>query len=290
MIGLDLAWGTRATTGACALSISLRGGAVCNLVSVREDLFDDDEILAWISSMCAKWGGAGVMLAVDAPLCVPNTTGDRPCDNETRRRFSRYHAGPHPANRNLLGDDPRGERLVRLLGSQGFRLDATLHDPRTNPGRIVFEVFPHPAHIVLFGRSKIIPYKAKSGRSPESRAAAMLEYGDLLRRLCRGERTWFAAEAQDADCSESMPLIDLPEGWPLSSDPITDLDIGGVDKPYPHYTSLPRGGRLKKYEDGLDALTCALVAYWYWWNGPAGVEVLGDPTAGHIVVPRIPRG
>ena len=46
------------------------------------------------------------------------------------------------------------------------------------------------------------------------------------------------------------------------------------------------GAAFKRSEDGLDALTCAYTVFWYWWHGPEGADVVGDPQDGYIVVPR----
>ena len=50
----------------------------------------------------------------------------------------------------------------------------------------------------------------------------------------------------------------------------------------------PTLAMLKRYEDRLDALTCAYVAAYYLRWGAERVQVLGDTMTGHIVVPRMP--
>ncbi len=115
----------------------------------------------------------------------------------------------------------------------------------------MMEVFPHPAHIVLFGLTRTLKYKAKPGRDYGSRWAAMNEYVRLLRGL-----------------ADFNPPLDLPPDWPPA-------DVSGIV-----------GGALKRLEDGLDALTCAYIVLWYWRWGAAGAEVLGDLTEGYVVVPR----
>lgn len=276
ILGLDLAWGARATTGACALGVAGDGLSAARLLDLREALTDDADIVAWIAALVEAEGCEGCLLAVDAPLHVPNETGDRPCDSETRRRFARHHAGPHPANRGLLGADPRGERLVRALAPFGFTLDARV-GKRQSGVRQMFEAFPHPAHIVLFGRNRILPYKAKPKRSLADRHAAFAEYGAAIRRICMGERVWLGEGiAQDVELGEGAPRVALPDRWPLVQ--------GEGDGP-----EFPGGGALKRYEDGLDAFTCAYISYWCWWFGPEGTEIFGDPCGGHIVTPRIPE-
>jgi len=250
-LGLDLAWGAKNTSGGCALRWTGDGPAT---VAGHEDaLGDDDDILAWVHRWSDSAGGEGLLLGVDAPLLVPNWAGKRPCEAEIGRRFARFQAGAHPANRTLFRNDVRGERLVARLAGLGIAHDPYLDAPYMEGVRRVMEVFPHPAHVVLFGLNKTLKYKAKTGRDYPSRWIAMNDYSRLLRGLT----------AHD-------PPLGLDADWPPA-------DVSGQI-----------AGALKRTEDGIDALTCAYIALWYWWHGPAGAEVIGDTTAGYIVVPRQP--
>ena len=253
-LGLDLAWGRKNTSGGCVISCP----ASASRAVVREyveTLGDDDEILEWVS----RWNDSdearedGLLLGVDAPLLVPNLTGKRPCETELGKRFARFQAGAHPANRTIFGGDVRGERLVSRLAETGIAHDPYLPAPRQTGMRQMMEVFPHPAHVVLFGLAKTLKYKPKPKRTYESRWAAMNDYSRLLRSLTQFD-----------------PPLDLPEGWPPT-------DVSGLI-----------GGKLKQLEDGLDALSCAYIVLWYWRHGPAGAEVIGDMTAGYVVIPRMP--
>lgn len=250
-LGLDLAWGSKNTSGGCVLSYFPNVGELGTVLDVTETLRDDDEIVAWVRRWNEEAGSEGLLLGVDAPLRVPNKAGKRPCEAEIGRRFARFQAGAHPANRTIFRDDVRGERLAAWLAEEGIADNPYLDAPRQVGKRQMMEVFPHPAHIVLFGLARTLKYKAKPGRDYPSRWAAMNEYSRRLRGLA----------AYD-------PPLELPADWPP-----TDA-TGRI------------AGALKRLEDGLDALTCAYIVYWYWWHGPAGAEVLGDLTDGYIVVPR----
>lgn len=252
-LGMDLAWGAKNTSGGVALSYSPDTGNAATILDVTETLGDDDEIVAWIRRWDAEAGAEGLLLGVDAPLLVPNVTGKRPCEAEIGRRFARFQAGAHPANRTIFKNNVRGERLVARLAEQGITDNPYLTAARTIGVRQMMEVFPHPAHVVLFGLARTLKYKAKPGRDYASRWAAMNEYSRLLRGLT----------AHD-------PPLELPQDWP----PADTTDI--------------IAGALKRLEDGMDALTCAYIVYWYWWHGQRGAEVLGDLTNGYIVVPHRP--
>lgn len=246
-LGLDLAWGRKNTSGGCAVYWD---GVRGRVLDVAEALGDDEEILAWIARWDSEAGGGGLLMGVDAPLLVPNETGKRPCETELGRRFARFQAGAHPANRTIFGGEVRGERLVASLQPLGIKHCPYLSLPGEAGVRQAMEVFPHPAHIVLFGLMRTLKYKSKPGRDYPSRWAVFGEYARHLRRL-----------------AETLAL-DLPGDWPP-----TDF-TGRI------------GGGLKRMEDGLDALSCACVVLWYWQRGASGAEVIGDMTDGYVVVPK----
>ncbi len=248
-LGLDLAWGKTNGSGGAALAGRL--GQPATVLDVQEALGDAESILAWVDRWDAAEGHGGLLIGVDAPLLVPNQTGKRPCEAEVGRRFARFQAGAHPANRTLFRGYVRGEELVERFRERNITHSPYLETPQDSARRQVMEVFPHPAHVVLFGLAKTLKYKAKPGRSYEARWAVFAAYGRLLRGL----------QAHD-------PPLRLPEDWP------------------PHDVSGVIGGALKRLEDSLDALTCAYLVYYYWWHGQNGGEVIGDMAHGYIVVPR----
>ncbi len=250
-LGLDLAWGRKNGSGGCVLVKD--GDGPARVADYQEALGDDDALCGWVTQWDAEAGAEGLLLGVDAPLLVPNETGKRPCEAELGRRFARFQAGAHPANRQIFKGDVRGEGLVERLGLTGILHDPYLTAPQEPGVRRVMEVFPHPAHVVLFGLAKTLKYKNKPGRDYPSLWAAMTTYCRLLRGL-----------------AEHDPPLILPADWPPT-------EVSGVT-----------GGVLKRLEDGLDALTCAYIVYWYWWHGRAGAEVIGDMEAGYVVVPNRP--
>ena len=254
-LGLDLAWGGKNKSGGCVLSCAADPGSRAGVLEYTETLGDDDEIMAW----ALRWNETeeacqdGLLLGIDAPLLVPNETGKRLCETELGKRFAKFQAGAHPANRTIFGGDVRGERLVTRLSEIGISHDPYLQAPRQTNIWQAMEVFPHPAHVVLFGLAKTLKYKPKPKRTYETRWAAMNEYGRLLRSLAQFD-----------------PPLDLPADWPPA-------DVSGLI-----------GAKLKRLEDGLDALSCAYIVLWYWRHGSAGAEVLGDMIQGYVVIPQTP--
>ena len=133
-VGVDLAWGTKAPTGLAVLDA---GGRLLDVTSAHTDL----EIIDWIQS----WAPNSCLVAIDAPILVPNMTGRRDCESLVSRYFGRYNAGAHSSNRSLpsFRDGSRALRLTEALG-----LDV---NPLSSSERRAIEVYPHPAIVMLFG-------------------------------------------------------------------------------------------------------------------------------------------
>lgn len=239
-IGIDLAWGMRARTG---LAVTDSTGRLLASTTATTD----DEIAAFVDQHA---GRSGVVAAIDAPVIVRNPTGRRPCEAEVQRRFGRYSAGPHPSNLGnpAFTDGTRAQRLCQRLG-----LDVSL---ASTGARRAVEVYPHPAMVVLLELERIIPYKAKPGRSVEQlrEAFAVLTAGMQSRlpelRLSASPR-W--QELRD-QCSTA-----------------------------------PTKSELKRAEDEIDAIFCAHLAYVWHRDGTKGSEVLGNDESGFIVIPRHPK-
>ncbi|MBX3000479.1 MAG: DUF429 domain-containing protein [Caldilineaceae bacterium] len=243
-IGIDLAWSARNRSGGAVI----RDG---RLVEARGDLLTLEEIVEFVAGYLPT--STGAVVAVDAPLRVPNLTGIRPCERELNADWRRFQAGAHPANRARLARDGRvrGEELVELLVSRHRFAEATII-PRRSPDRLICEIYPHPAHISLFGLEKTLKYKRN--RIVERRLE-LIRYSQHLRELRKAK----------------PPLK-------KTKDLLVRTDIEAL-----------RGRQLKTYEDTLDALTCAYIAYYLWWHGPQRARSYGTLTDGHIIVPITPQ-
>ena len=244
-IGIDLAWSPRNPSGGIVLSAS---GRVLDRTS---ELGGDAEVMDFVSQALPRHSSG--IVAIDAPLAVPNETGGRPCDKQVASAFGRYHAAPYPANRKNLRryGGLRAEAIRQNLEARGF-----CHDPnigRLDDSRRVLEVFPHPATVSLFALDRTLKYKARSGRSYEHRWHELAQLRDHLASLC-----------------VSTPPLHLPPE--LASMPIQGL----------------RGRRMKAAEDLLDALVCAYTALYAWHHGPRGYAVYGKAAEGSILVPMTP--
>ncbi len=188
-----------------------------------------------------------VFIAIDTPLVVPNSSGERKAEELVRMVFGQFDVSPRPANRRSLSEDGevRGEVLVKVLGE----LDIS-HRPDWKPlerSRKCFEVYPHAALVSMFRLDRTLKYNARKGRSYDERRDALEEYRRLLRRLL------------DASFPKDLVKTDLKG---LEGRELEDL-----------------GGR-------LDACFCAYVAY-YAWKYPGRCAVLGNLKEGYILTPTL---
>ncbi len=246
-IGIDLAWGARATTAAATLQMQQNGMLLCT--AQEQALTSNSDIAEWLQRQDE---GQSMLLGIDAPLRVPNLQGERPCESILRRCFQKYQAGPHPANRTLFRHRVRGEELVALLSEKGFS-DNPHFSRKEHPLRRCLEVFPHPAHVVLFGLQRTLKYKARQHRS-------LAERMDEYERLIEGLKS----------LQHYTPALQ-PPAWLLTP-------------------RLLKGSALKQYEDLLDALMCAYVAAWYYHHGPGPLcAVAGSWQTGYIITPATPE-
>ncbi|MCL7454351.1 MAG: HAD-IIIA family hydrolase [Anaerolineae bacterium] len=252
-MGIDLAWSPRNPSGYAALCPD---GQVLEASSSPAG---DDEVLGLIERLLP--GDQPGIVAIDAPLAVPNESGGRQCDQEVASVFARFQAAPYPANRKNLSryGGLRAEAIRRRLEASGYR-HSPIVEPRAD-ARQVIEVFPHPATVSLFGLDITLKYKARQGRTYPLRWREL----DRLR-----------------DGLYSLRLARPPLHMPPD---LMALQIEGT-----------RGRELKHLEDLLDAIVCAYSALYAWYHGPRGYAAYGrgalvdEPEAAHILVPMTPGG
>ncbi len=224
----------------------LRGDARgAQLVAVSEGVCSHDRVVHFVR----QHSTVDTVAAVDASLVVTNRSGPRACEIEVAKAYGAQHASCHPTHQGRPYWDT-GPKLVAALAQHDFVHDFVLTQPTQRRGRWLFEVYPHPATLQLFKLPRIIRYK----KGPvAARRRELARYRALLASLVSGRPGWRATKL----------LKDL-----------LARDIGAL-----------KGGALKAYEDQLDALLCAYVAWHCWRWGPARNEVHGTLEHGYIVVP-----
>ena len=243
-VGLDLAWGERNLTGFAVLEWDER----------RRGLRLTDSALVHTDADIVKavehaQGEGDCLLAIDAPIIAPNEAGTmRPCDRAVTSDFGRFHAGTYPANRERCA---RPIRLRKRLQRAGYSPDPELGVT----GRCLhqLEIFPHPAHVVLFHRQRIIKYK--KGTVAQKRAGLAELIDGVAHYLPRTQ----------------PPLLTSPQLSALVATDVAKL----------------RGRTLKGFEDRVDALLCAFMAAYFWHWREERCRVYGDVKTGYIICPRI---
>ena len=193
------------------------------------------------------------VIAVDAPLIIKNETGRRPCETQISRRFGSRHASAHSSNL-MLYPNAESVLLADMLERHGFSQDINPETDKARSGRWFFEVYPHPAHVVLFDLPRIVKYK--KGRVA-NRKHGLIEFRlHMWVKLTRAE-----------PCLLPTPILGE----------LTHTDL-----------TIVKGKALKQYEDTLDAVLCAYIALYYWRWGAEKNEMFGDLDTGYIINPTSP--
>ncbi|NIM17305.1 MAG: DUF429 domain-containing protein [Candidatus Aminicenantes bacterium] len=243
-IGVDLAWSERNSTGVAIIK-SQKGSA--DFVCGTSDIYENSAIVDYIM---AHTRGDHAFIAIDASLVVKNKTGEREAETRLKKMFAKYHAVPYPSNRDLfyrLYGGVRGEQITEMLEQKGFQ-----HSPyikKFEKSHKFFEVFPHSAMVVIFQLEQVLKYKARKKRSYTMRWQEFERYQGYLSSL-----------------QHRKPSLNLPYD-------ILKTDVRAL-----------RGKALKRYEDLLDAVFCAYIAFYYWYE-PEKCLVIGDLNDGYIVTP-----
>ena len=193
-----------------------------------------------------------MVVAIDAPLVIANQTGQRGCETAVGRRYGSRDASCHTSNL-VRFPDASSVALSALLEIEGFLHVERRREERA--GRILAEVYPHAAMVALFDLPKTLKYKKGSVAGKRSGLEELRSYIRLL--------------------AETQPPLVMTE--PLKA--LLTTDLGRL-----------AGRALKSYEDTLDGLFCAYLAYYFWYWGWERNEVFGDVESGYILNPLLKRG
>jgi predicted RNase H-like nuclease len=208
--------------------------------------------MAGIVEFVARHAQSNCVVAIDASLVVRNQTGQRPCETLIAKTFGRHHASCHTTNLGRPHAET-GMRLAEALGREGFLHDFAIETARLRRGRWLCEVYPHPAMVRIFGLQRIIQYKKGSVVQRRRGLSVLRQY---LAGLAAGQ----------------TGLVSSPTLRTVLAQNLQDL----------------RGAALKRYEDTLDGIFCAYLAWHCWRWGAARNEMYGSLEHGYIVVPRPP--
>jgi predicted RNase H-like nuclease len=208
-VGLDLAWGEKSQTGVAVIDPD---GRLLHVGEAQDDVSIEQALRPYIRDEC--------LVAIDAPLIVPNAAGFRPCEVALNRDFQKFDAGARPAFADKAEfKDPRGARIATALA-----LDM---DPASTASRRAIEVYPHPATVVLFGLTKTLKYKRGAF---EDRQRELLQLMTLIEGL--------DGATPRLRANRSVSWVELRK----------------------RVEAATRPGQLDRDEDPVDAVICAYVA------------------------------
>lgn len=243
-IGLDLAWSPKNESGICWLT----GDTSDNLRCQR--LTAEVSDMAALAEEITRIEGS-LVVTIDAPVLY---SLERSVEREIGRRFGKYKASAHSPHPHVKAGRTAGIDLGEALTKRGFTCDPRGLLAKDRPTRTAVEVYPHTIHLRLFDLEERLPYKPKKGRRVDFRRTVLQQYQEHLRSLIEREAP------------------NLPEH-------------PNVDRALRSKTAQrAKGKSLKRLDDTLDGLTCALAA-WLIWKQPERWEMIGD-LHGYVVAPR----
>jgi predicted RNase H-like nuclease len=251
-VGIDLAWGEQKPSGVAVIESEGK------VLKASADLMKNEEICRFASLDSLEQA----VIAIDAPLVVQNSDKCRPVEHLLTQIFWPYDAAPFPANLSNPSFK-EGGRICKLrnhLKTQGFVQRPVI--ARQEGQRSFMEVFPSPALVMLF---------------PAQNRLAHI-HCSALRYKYKPSREWAEVHSQWEIYRARLRSLQYGEP-PLKLAPEVMEQIG-ID--IPRY----RGSKYKQFDDLLDGIFCAYLAYYFWYWGEQGCWVLGDVTTGCVTVPK----
>lgn len=177
-IGIDLAWTTKNETGICVLD---DGG---NILHLSAEVYSNDEIIEIIQELYQH----PTIVAIDAPIVVPNETGSRPAESALARdlihnhRIRAFHCSRSYLSKHYGGI--RAEEIAqRLISDMNFKVGYFQGED------CVVETLPTGIIAGLFPEHAPFKYKIKKGINTQFageeliRLASLFEENGLLNEL-----------------------------------------------------------------------------------------------------------
>ncbi len=181
-IGIDLAWGEKNLSGFCAIELPPSKTKQKLKIIESKLLHSIEELLQAID----KYAEHQVFVGVDAPLVIPNETGNREVEKKFNKDFARYKISMLPANRKILkkySPTMRSEMLYNSLKSRGY-------ERNYNANKVVFEVYTHSTIAMLWNNHKILPYKRKKGRNTQFIKEQLEIYKNYLKKTLASHKVF----------------------------------------------------------------------------------------------------
>lgn len=164
LAGIDLAW--KGEKNPSAIAIGKLNNRALWLESIEQAITGFDAILNHLKCIEDLKG-----VAIDASLIIPNKTGQRQCERELAKVYSKKRAACHATNLTLY-PNPFSVKLSNALSDKNF------HHLGTDKWQI--ECYPHPSLIEIFGFSERLQYKKGS---VNERKAGQIQFSQHLKSL-----------------------------------------------------------------------------------------------------------
>ncbi|RDL48403.1 hypothetical protein BLJAPNOD_04678 [Ensifer sp. M14] len=235
VLGIDAAWTEREPSGVALIADDGSGWQLVEVAASYSAFLQRDlsgvpilrhrgsmpDATAIIEVASGKVGTPVDLVAIDMPLSMTPITGRRASDNMISSLYGARHASTHTPSvtrPGKLSDELR-------IGFNDIGYPLAVEHPA---GRVLIEVYPHPALIELADAERRLPYKASkiSKYWPEVAPGARLEK--------------------------------LIEVWSQIVD-LLDARIRGVAAALTLPSVTARRYEMKAFEDSLDAVVCAWV-------------------------------
>lgn len=251
--GIDLAWGLGLPhpvtgtarlpneTGLCLLDDT---GTIIDAGWAR----GVEDVASWV----AQHERPGDVIAIDAPLIVPNATGMRAAEREVGSRYGRWKVAANASNQASAAR--AGELLLAALEPRGIRYTDGTQPPPANT-TVAFECYPYTTIVGA-------PELGYDDERPR--------YKRLIPGIDRADARRLRATACDeliarvASLRQARPPLDLRSHETTRQ--LIDEPSPLTDRDYKHR------------EDLLDATLCAWTAALWHSNGPERTQVLGAET------------
>ena len=244
-LGIDLAWSEGSATRRAretGLAVIDESGRVLDAGWAR----GIDAVAGWI----LEHADADAIVAVDAPLVVPNATGMRRAERQVGMGYGRWKVAANASNQRLGWQG--GVALRRRLEAAGFAYASGVGPYRTGE-RSFFECYPYTTIV------------------------GMAELGyDLERpRYKRLDRTLPVAVGRQRRATAGDELIERMSAL-TTADPPLGLASHEVTRALLEHPSPIDDVPYKHREDLLDAALCAWTASIWHRHGTERVQILGE--------------
>ena len=269
-VGCALAWrpGEARERASCLVVLDERGSIIAN--SFAEDAAD---IAAKVEDYAAE--RRGVIVAVDAPLAVPNERGSR----RIERILSKVALPAYSASRKMFGGEPYSEELLSQL--EGVGVEYTDYPfPRTRGQRTVTEV-DSAATLKILALERTARDGEPSWSEPNGKDLAQVLRNMEEPKLRKGNKQTRATALKTAvDILWNTPGLRLRTGnlsADLSASENIDLSKLDVDAGLSH-------ADLDRIASLLEGTLAAYAVHRH-WRGRDGSMVVGTGDEGSVLLP-----